>query len=117
MIARINKVVESIGIVSKTTNSNTSTSTSQQSGWEAFTRVKGFLTDFINAPINIPSTIITPSFQLPSKAAFSQVTRCIGYASALLNVVKEVDAVINGKEVKKKQQEIIRNNVAKGFNK
>lgn len=115
MSMKTEQEIESKGIISQISNAATSTANTCVSSWEAFGRVKGFLTDFISSPINIPSTAFTPAFQLPTKQAFSQVIRCISYAGALLSVGREIDKTINGDDARKKQDEIIMNNISKGF--
>lgn len=83
-------------IFSKNNKAYTEEAETTHQSWEFFKKVRGIFTDFIPAQINIPSTAITPSFQLPTKETFSNIMLGISVFKQLKTKIEVVSSVFDG---------------------
>lgn len=63
--------------------------------WEFFKNVEGVLTETITKMLNIPSTLFTPAFSLPSKAQFANILKTIAIIKAVMYKFRQIDEALH----------------------
>lgn len=90
----------------------------QQEQWEFFKKISGIMTDYLNKMINIPSTLFTPNFVLPSKAQFAAILKTIGLVKGVIYKFKQIDNALHSRDQRSTERErIARLSIVKGLEK
>ena len=79
----------------------------QQEQWEFFKKISGVMTDYITKMINIPSTMFTPAFVLPSKAQFGAILKTIGLIKGVIYKFKQIDKALHTRDERSTDRERI----------
>lgn len=90
-----------------TLNSGIDKKEEQYEQWEFFKKVSGVMTDYITKMINIPSTLFTPSFVLPSKAQFAAILKTIGLVKGVIYKFKQIDKALHTRDQRSTERERI----------
>ena len=105
-------------VTSRTSNTIIEKKEENHNQWEFFKKVDGLLTDEIQKMVNIPSTLFTPAFALPSKSQFANVTKVIALIKGVMHKFKRINETIknNHNEVSKRKK-LVRLSILNGFEK
>ena len=116
--AKDNVAIKTETVNSENVVSKDSTAEVLKTEWEFFKTVKGFLTDKMNAQINIPSTAFTPDFSMPTKEAFMKILMAKAMFDALSTRVKQLSNAVNGTSSDAaKQKAIVKRQIEKALSK
>ena len=105
-------------IKSKSSNTVIEKKEENYNQWEFFKKVDGLLTDQIQKMVNIPSTLFTPAFSMPSKLMFSNVAKVIAIIKGVIHKVKKIDeALHNNRNESSKRKKMVKLAILNGFEK
>ena len=105
-------------IKSKSSNTVIEKKEENYNQWEFFKKVDGLLTDQIQKMVNIPSTLFTPAFSMPSKLMFSNVAKVIAIIKGVIYKFKKIDEALHKKRNESsKRKKIVRLSILNGFEK
>ena len=105
-------------IKSKSSNTVIEKKEENYNQWEFFKKVDGLLTDQIQKMVNIPSTLFTPAFSMPSKLMFSNVAKVIAIIKGVIYKFKKIDEALHkNRNESSKRKKIVRLSILNGFEK
>ena len=85
--------------------------------WEFFKKTSGFVTDYLNKQINIPSTAFTPNMVLPTKAAFASILQATSVLKNVQNIITRISNINStGTSFAAKSNSIVKQSIAKSLN-
>lgn len=105
-------------IKSKSSNTIIEKKEENYNQWEFFKKVDGLLTDQIQKMVNIPSTLFTPSFSMPSKLMFSNVAKVIAIIKGVIYKFKKIDEALHkNRNESSKRKKMVKLAILNGFEK
>lgn len=105
-------------IKSKSSNTIIEKKEENYNQWEFFKKVDGLLTDQIQKMVNIPSTLFTPAFSLPSKLMFSNVAKVIAIIKGVIHKFKKIDEALHqNRNESSKRKKMVRLSILNSFEK
>ena len=105
-------------IKSKSSNTIIEKKEENYNQWEFFKKVDGLLTDQIQKMVNIPSTLFTPSFSMPSKLMFSNVAKVIAIIKGVIYKFKKIDEALHkNRNESSKRKKMVKLTILNGFEK
>ncbi len=105
-------------IKSKSSNTVIEKKEENYNQWEFFKKVDGLLTDQIQKMVNIPSTLFTPAFSLPSKLMFSNVAKVIAIIKGVIHKFKKIDEALHqNRNESSKRKKMVKLAILNGFEK
>lgn len=105
-------------IKSKSSNTVIEKKEENYNQWEFFKKVDGLLTDQIQKMVNIPSTLFTPAFSLPSKLMFSNVAKVIAIIKGVIHKFKKIDEALHqNRNESSKRKKMVRLSILNSFEK
>lgn len=105
-------------IKSKSSNTVIEKKEENYNQWEFFKKVDGLLTDQIQKMVNIPSTLFTPAFSLPSKLMFSNVAKVIAIIKGVIHKFKKLDEALHqNRNESSKRKKMVKLSILNSFEK
>lgn len=105
-------------IKSKSSNTIIEKKEENYNQWEFFKKVDGLLTDQIQKMVNIPSTLFTPAFSMPSKLMFSNVAKVIAIIKGVIYKFKKIDEALHkNRNESSKRKKMVKLAILNGFEK
>jgi len=105
-------------IKSKSSNTVIEKKEENYNQWEFFKKVDGLLTDQIQKMVNIPSTLFTPAFSLPSKLMFSNVAKVIAIIKGVIHKFKKIDEALHqNRNESSKRKKMVKLSILNSFEK
>ena len=105
-------------IKSKSSNTVIEKKEENYNQWEFFKKVDGLLTDQIQKMVNIPSTLFTPAFSMPSKLMFSNVAKVIAIIKGVIHKFKKIDEALHkNRNESSKRKKMVKLAILNGFEK
>lgn len=101
----------------KSVKAKTTTTEVTKVEWEFFKKISGFMTDFMNKQINIPSTDFTPAFCMPTKEIFSNLLRGLSLMKEIQKKMVKLSNALNYKASEdEKRNFIVKEIIARRLN-
>lgn len=105
-------------IKSKSTSTISEKKEENHNQWEFFKKIDGLLTDQITKMVNIPSTLFTPAFALPSKAQFVNIMKIIAVIKGVMYKFRRINEILDKNNQKtSERKKLVRLSILNSFEK
>ena len=105
-------------IKSKSTSTISEKKEENHNQWEFFKKIDGLLTDQITKMVNIPSTLFTPAFSLPSKAQFVNIMKIIAVIKGVMYKFRRINEILDKNNQKtSERKKLVRLSILNSFEK